>query len=210
MLGSEEGIEAPHLYLMQPYDPDRRIIFMLHGLASSPEAWINVANEVLGDETLRQHYQIWQVYYPTNAPLAVNNRAIRDALGQTMAHFDPAGTAQSSRDAVVIGHSMGGVLSRLLVSSSGAHGAVGRAARPGPAGRRPSPTGACRVRSVPELRRLPRHHAGGVHRGASPGHALRREHFVALAVQLDHAAGPRWSGKFARLSRLAGGRRSAA
>jgi pimeloyl-ACP methyl ester carboxylesterase len=36
-----------------------------------------------------------------------------------MAHFDPAGTAQASRDAVVIGHSMGGVLSRLLVSSSG-------------------------------------------------------------------------------------------
>lgn len=119
VLGSEEGIEAPHVYLLQPYDPGRRIIIMLHGLASSPEAWINVANEVLGDETLRQHYQIWQIYYPTNAPLAVNNRAIRDALGQTMAHFDPAGTAQSSRDAVVIGHSMGGVLSRLLVSSSG-------------------------------------------------------------------------------------------
>ncbi|MDT4847343.1 Alpha/beta hydrolase family protein [compost metagenome] len=107
------------MYLRQPYDPDRRTIIMLHGLASSPEAWINMANEVLGDETLRQHYQIWQVYYPTNAPLATNNRAIREALSQTMAHFDPAGTAQASRDIVVIGHSMGGVLSRLLVSSSG-------------------------------------------------------------------------------------------
>ncbi|SSW66157.1 esterase/lipase family protein [Achromobacter agilis] len=119
VLGSEEGIVAPHVYLLQPYDPDRRTIIMLHGLASSPEAWINMANEVLGDETLRQHYQIWQVYYPTNAPLATNNRAIREALSQTMAHFDPAGTAQASRDIVVIGHSMGGVLSRLLVSSSG-------------------------------------------------------------------------------------------
>lgn len=119
VLGGEESIEAPHVYLLQPYDPGRRTIIMLHGLASSPEAWINVANEVLGDETLRQHYQIWQIYYPTNAPLAMNNRAIREALGRTMAHFDPAGTAQASRDAVVIGHSMGGVLSRLLVSSSG-------------------------------------------------------------------------------------------
>ncbi len=119
VLGKEEGIEAPHVYLLQPYDPDRRTIIMLHGLASSPEAWINVANEVLGDETLRQRYQIWQVYYPTNTPLALNNRAIREALSQTIGHFDPMGAAQASRDTVVIGHSMGGVLSRLLVSSSG-------------------------------------------------------------------------------------------
>lgn len=119
VLGKEEGIDAPHVYLLQPYDPDRRTVIMLHGLASSPEAWINVANEVLGDETLRQRYQIWQVYYPTNTPLALNNRDIREALRQTIGHFDPMGVAQASRDTVVIGHSMGGVLSRLLVSSSG-------------------------------------------------------------------------------------------
>jgi pimeloyl-ACP methyl ester carboxylesterase len=65
---------------MQPYDPNRRTVIMLHGLASSPEAWINVANEVLGDETLRRRYQIWQVYYPTNAPLPINNLAIREAI----------------------------------------------------------------------------------------------------------------------------------
>ncbi len=119
LVGRGEVLEKPHVYLMQPYDPNRRIIVMLHGLASSPEAWINVANEVLGDETLRQHYQIWQVYYPTNAPLAFNNKAIRTAIEQTLEHFDPSGTAQASRDMVVIGHSMGGVLSRLMLSSSG-------------------------------------------------------------------------------------------
>lgn len=119
VLGRARAIEAPHVYMLQPYDPSRRVIVMLHGLASSPEAWINVANEVLGDEALRQRYQIWQVFYPTNAPLAINNSAIRAALTETFAHFDPKNTAQSSRDAVIIGHSMGGVLSRLIVSSSG-------------------------------------------------------------------------------------------
>ena len=54
---------------------------MLHGLASSPEAWINTANEVLGDEVLRRGYQIWQVYYPTNAPLPYNNAEIRRRCG---------------------------------------------------------------------------------------------------------------------------------
>ncbi|WP_235033979.1 triacylglycerol lipase [Pantoea sp. 18069] len=120
LLGLDNGLLRPQIYLMQPYDPGRRVVLMLHGLASSPEAWINVANEVLGDETLRQNYQIWQVYYPTNAPLALNNRAIRDALQATFAHFDPQGLSAASQHTTVIGHSMGGVLARLLVSSTGA------------------------------------------------------------------------------------------
>ncbi len=118
LVGRGEVLEAPHLYLLQPYDPDRHIIIMLHGLASSPEAWINVANEVLGDETLRNNYQVWQIYYPTNLPIAFNNKAIRETIEQTLRHFDPQGTATASRDIVLVGHSMGGVLSRLLVSSS--------------------------------------------------------------------------------------------
>ncbi len=118
-LGRAQGIDRPHLYMMQPYDPDRRIILMIHGLASSPEAWVNVANEVMGDETLRRNFQVWQVYYPTNAPIALNHFAIRRILADAQQHFDPDGTATASSDVVVIGHSMGGVIARLLVSSSG-------------------------------------------------------------------------------------------
>ncbi|MEE7559656.1 alpha/beta fold hydrolase, partial [Xanthomonas sp. Kuri4-2] len=119
MLGRERGIDRAHLYLMQPYDPNRRILLMLHGLASSPEAWVNVANEIMGDEALRQHYQIWQVYYPTNAPIALNRAEIEQLVERTLRHFDPAGTARASHDMVLVGHSMGGVIARLLVSSSG-------------------------------------------------------------------------------------------
>lgn len=53
---------------------------MLHVLASSLVAWINVANEVMGDAALRRGYQVWQVYYPTNVTIPVNNIAIRAAL----------------------------------------------------------------------------------------------------------------------------------
>lgn len=119
LLGLSDGIVQPQVQLMQPYDPERGVVVMLHGLASSPEAWVNVANEVLGDETLRQRYQIWQVYYPTNAPLVLNRRNIALALQQTLAHFDPQGMAAASRHMVLVGHSMGGVLARLLVSDSG-------------------------------------------------------------------------------------------
>ncbi len=119
LLGREGGIQTPRVLLMQPYDPDRLVVVMLHGLASSPEAWINVANEVMGDEKLRRNYQVWEVYYPTNAPVAVNLANIRKALDATLRHYDPAGQARASHNMVLVGHSMGGVIARLLVSSSG-------------------------------------------------------------------------------------------
>lgn len=119
LFGMSAGIDTPHIYLMQPWDPDRRIIFMLHGLGSSPEAWVNVANEIMGEQELRREFQVWQVYYPTNAPIALNRYEIARAFNQTLKHFDPDRSTRASRDMVYIGHSMGGVLARLLVSSSG-------------------------------------------------------------------------------------------
>ncbi|WP_321935925.1 alpha/beta fold hydrolase [Paraburkholderia sp. J8-2] len=118
LLGRTRGIDRPRIYMMQPFDPDRRIVLMLHGLASSPEAWVNVANDIQGDEMLREHFQVWQVYYPTNVPILVNLARIRQAVQLTLAHFDPAGVLPASNGMVLIGHSMGGVLARLLVSSS--------------------------------------------------------------------------------------------
>jgi len=119
LFGRSRGIDRPLIYMMQPFNPDRRIVLMLHGLASSPEAWVNVANDIQGDEVLRAHFQVWQVYYPTNVPILVNLARIRRAVEQTLAHFDPDGTLPASHGMVLIGHSMGGVLARLLVSSSG-------------------------------------------------------------------------------------------
>jgi len=119
LFGRGEGIREPHIYLMQPYDPNKRIIFMLHGLASSPEAWVNLANEIMGDEEMREHYQVWSVYYPTNAPIALNRYTISKAFNGTLRHFDPSGTAPASHDMVFIGHSMGGVIARLMLSDSG-------------------------------------------------------------------------------------------
>lgn len=118
LLGRDGGIDRPHVYLMQPYDPKKRIIVMLHGLASSPEAWVELANEILGDDALRQHYQIWQVYYPTNLPIMLNHATIRKALSDTLAHFDPSNKAPASSNLVLVGHSMGGLIARLMISTS--------------------------------------------------------------------------------------------
>ena len=89
------------------------------GWPSSPEAWVNVANELMGDEELREAFQVWQFYYPTNMPIALNHEAIRKTLGDAMRHFDPNDENRASRGMVIVGHSMGGIIARLMVSSSG-------------------------------------------------------------------------------------------
>lgn len=119
LFGRGNILEEPRVYLMQPYQPNLKTLILVHGLASSPEAWVNAANEIMGDEDLRKHYQIWQIYYPTSAPLGINRHDIADAIERTFDHYDPQRKNPASHDAVIVGHSMGGILSRLLVSSSG-------------------------------------------------------------------------------------------
>ena len=118
LFGRDHGIDQPRLYLMQPFDPQRRIIVMLHGLASSPEAWVNVANELLADEELRSAFQVWQVYYPTSMPLPASHAAIRQVLLATLQYFDSEGKTAASHGLVLVGHSMGGILARLMVSTA--------------------------------------------------------------------------------------------
>ncbi|WP_446001561.1 esterase/lipase family protein [Stenotrophomonas maltophilia] len=121
LFGGKGGIDTPHLYMMQPYDPNRRVLLMIHGLASSPEARVNVANELMRDDEIRQDFQVWQFYYPTNMPIAMSHDAMRHTLSEVLKHFDPSGKAQASHDMVLVGHSMGGVIARLMISSSGEH-----------------------------------------------------------------------------------------
>ena len=104
--------------MLQPWDPNRRIILLLHGLASSPEAWVDVANELQADHDVREHFQIWLAYYPTNMPIVLNHAWLRESVNDTLAHLDPQGTAAASQNMVLVGHSMGGVIARLMVSSA--------------------------------------------------------------------------------------------
>ena len=83
-------------------------------LASSPETWISLTNNILGDKQLRDEYQIWQVFYSTNMPILESRFKINVLLKQSFSQVQI--NSVYAHDAVIIGHSMGGVISRLLVS----------------------------------------------------------------------------------------------
>ena len=112
------ALKQPRVYAMQPYDPQRRTVVLIHGLASSPEGWVNLVNEIMGDEALRRRYQVWEVFYPTNLPIPENVRNIRERLLDVLHTLDPDGSAPATQHMTLIGHSMGGVISRLLVVDS--------------------------------------------------------------------------------------------
>ncbi|MBI1450454.1 alpha/beta fold hydrolase [Acinetobacter chengduensis] len=116
LIDRDENITMPHLYMLEPYNPDKKVIVLVHGLASSPEAWIRLTNDIMGDNVLREHYQVWQVFYSTNMPIIESRFQIYALLTQAFARVDAKNTAK--KDAVLIGHSMGGIIARLLVSDA--------------------------------------------------------------------------------------------
>ena len=118
LLALDEAHTEPKLYLLEPYQPNKRVIILLHGLASSPEAWVNLTNDIFGDPVLRQGYQVWQVFYPTNMPMLESRLKIQQLIEQTYQQVDPQRQHRASQQSVLIGHSMGGVIGRLLLSNT--------------------------------------------------------------------------------------------
>ena len=116
LIDREERLSMPHLYLLEPYNPNKKVIVLIHGLASSPEAWIRLTNDIMGDPVLRENFQVWQVFYSTNMPILESRFQIYALLQQGFKQVSPSAAAK--KDAVLIGHSMGGILARLLVSDT--------------------------------------------------------------------------------------------
>jgi pimeloyl-ACP methyl ester carboxylesterase len=110
--GSRFGIS-----ISAPWDPQKIPLIMVHGLASSSEAWRELTNDILGSEELRDRYQIVHYTYATTEPVLAAAERFRGELAAFLAlvEYDP----NVSPKLVVIGHSMGGLLARTLVVDSG-------------------------------------------------------------------------------------------
>jgi hypothetical protein len=119
MLSSTTSERREKLYLMQPYDPQKIPLLMVHGLQSTPLAFVNLTNDLVADPMVRQRYQVWHYHYPTGAPVLQNAAVFRRVLSSTLREIDPEGNDFATNNLVVIGHSMGGILTHTLVSPSG-------------------------------------------------------------------------------------------
>ena len=104
----------PGFALMEPYDPNRTPLILIHGLFSTPLAWAELTNELWAVPEIRRRYQIWHYLYPTNAPALYSARIMREKLDELRSFLDPGGDDRAMGRSVVIGHSMGGLLAKSL------------------------------------------------------------------------------------------------
>jgi pimeloyl-ACP methyl ester carboxylesterase len=92
---------------------------LVHGTASSPARWANMINDLLADPRLRKRYTFWFFRYDSGNPIVYSGYQLRDALRQAVDRADPSGMDPCARDMVVMGHSQGGLLTKLTVVDSG-------------------------------------------------------------------------------------------
>jgi pimeloyl-ACP methyl ester carboxylesterase len=107
------------LLMLEPYRPGKIPIVLVHGTASSPARWAEMLNEFQSDPIIRAGYQFWFFIYSTGNPILYSASLLREALSETLAELDPERRDRALRRMVVIGHSQGGLLTRLQVVSSG-------------------------------------------------------------------------------------------
>jgi pimeloyl-ACP methyl ester carboxylesterase len=113
------GKEPMRLTASQPYRRGRIPVVLVHGTGSSPGRWGDMVNDLMIDPDIREHFQFWFYTYDSGNPILYSAGGLRDLLTQTVAKLDPSGTDPALHDMVVIGHSQGGLITKLMAVDSG-------------------------------------------------------------------------------------------
>jgi pimeloyl-ACP methyl ester carboxylesterase len=108
-----------NVFLMAPYRPGRIPLVLVHGTASSPARWAQMLNEIFNDRELWNRYQVWLFTYNTGNPILYSGGILTQGLRSVVQQLDPTGTDGALRKMVVIGHSQGGLLTKLTAIDSG-------------------------------------------------------------------------------------------
>jgi len=118
-LGVGKSNAMKGLFMLHPYHPNMIPVVFVHGTASSPARWAEMGNELLGDHAIASHYQIWFFIYNSGNPIALSAMHLRESLIDVRADVDPDGKDPALNNMVVIGHSQGGLLTKMTVVDSG-------------------------------------------------------------------------------------------
>jgi pimeloyl-ACP methyl ester carboxylesterase len=107
------------LFTLHPHKPGRTPVVLVHGTASSPARWAELVNELENDPRFWENYEIWLFIYNTGNPIAYSAMLLRDALAKVVKELDPEDKDTGLKQMVVMGHSQGGLLTKMTVIDSG-------------------------------------------------------------------------------------------
>jgi len=119
-LGSLTGTTRKSgLVALRPHVRGRIPVVFVHGTASSPARWAEMVNVLDNDPRLNTRFEPWFFAYDSSSPIVYSSYLLRRALKDTLQRIDPAGTDPGLQNMVMIGHSQGGLLTKMTVISSG-------------------------------------------------------------------------------------------
>jgi pimeloyl-ACP methyl ester carboxylesterase len=119
-LGQATGLrKRARLVAFEPYRPGRIPVVFVHGTNSSNGRWADMVNDLDNDPRIRRRYQFWFFTYDSGNPIAYSAMLLRRALRNAVASFDPDDRDPCLRQLVVIGHSQGGLLTKMTAIDSG-------------------------------------------------------------------------------------------
>jgi hypothetical protein len=105
-----EPIEVPRT--------DKIPVVFVHGLISSPNDWRFLHNALLTDPLIRKRYQFWAFFYPTSMAVPWSSAILRRDLARVREQLNPGGRNTALSRMILLGHSMGGMLSRMQISGA--------------------------------------------------------------------------------------------
>jgi pimeloyl-ACP methyl ester carboxylesterase len=113
------GSDQSQLYATVPHRHGRIPVVFVHGTASSFGRWAEMYNRLASDSRLRARYEFWFFSYDSGSPITWSAMLLRESLQRAVRLLDPDGTDPGMQQMVVIGHSQGGLLTKMTVIDSG-------------------------------------------------------------------------------------------
>jgi len=110
----DDAARETALIMSRPYQPGRIPVVFVHGTASNLGNWAEMFNLLLADREIRERTQFWFFQYPTGLPIPFTAASLRKALLDLVATVDPEGTDPALKRMVIIGHSQGGLLTKMM------------------------------------------------------------------------------------------------
>jgi len=107
------------LFMIGPHRFGHIPVVLVHGTFSSPARWAEMVNEVGNDPRLFERYELWLFMYNTGNPIPYSAMLLRNALMKTVEEIDPDGKDPGLKQMIVMGHSQGGLLTKMTVIDSG-------------------------------------------------------------------------------------------
>jgi len=112
--------QAPaRLVALEPHKHGRMPVILVHGTASSPFRWADMVNDLLEDQTIRDHFEFWVFSYATGNPIPYSALLLRQAIEASVAQLGGVQADPALGRMTLIGHSQGGLLAKMLVIDPG-------------------------------------------------------------------------------------------